>query len=268
MINLLKADIFRVLRTKIVYISLIIAVVLPIFLATVNGLTESAVRSLTPDITYPYAIGDSLLTSTFSPLSSFNYIFAIFPVIVIMMDFGNGTLRNKIIHGYSRHQIYAAHFIVTLIYVSVITFLFAITNILGALVLGISEVPSSLINVYLIYYFVGFLGVVLSASVGCSLALMLNNAGAIVLTVFGVLFFNYIGGIIDLILSFTEVTNAENFLCFFPSYYIESLSNYMFERVELSIDPINVFGAITGVLVIAGAFYALGTFVFNRRDFK
>lgn len=268
MINLLKADLFRVLRTKIVYISLIIAVALPLFIAIVNGLTEMAVRSLDPETTYPNGIGDSLLTTTFSPLMSFSYIFAVFPVIVIMMDFGNGTLRNKVIHGYTRHQIYAAHFIITLMHVTAMTLLFASTNIVSALVLGISEVPTSLIPVYLIYYFVGLLGIVLVASLGCSLALALGSAGAIVLTIFGVIALNNIGSIIGLILQLSEVNNADNFLCFFPSYYIDSLSNYMMYKAEVSIDPLHVFGAVAGVLTIAGAFYALGTFVFNRRDFK
>lgn len=272
MINLLKADLFRVLRTKIVYISLIIAVVLPLFIALVNGLTEMAVRELErevdPNVVFANGIGDSLLTTTFSPLMSFSYIFAVFPVIVIMMDFGNGTLRNKVIHGYTRHQIYAAHFIITLMHVTAMTLIFATTNVVSALVLGISEVPTSLIPVYLIYYFVGLLGIVLVASLGCSLALAIGNAGAIVLTIFGVIALNNIGSIIGLILQLSEVNNADNFLCFFPSYYIDSLSNYMMYKAEVSIDPLHVFGAVAGVLTIAGAFYALGTFVFNRRDFK
>ena len=39
MINLLKADFFRVFRTKIVYISLIIAIVLPLLICLVNDLS-------------------------------------------------------------------------------------------------------------------------------------------------------------------------------------------------------------------------------------
>jgi ABC-type transport system involved in multi-copper enzyme maturation permease subunit len=268
MINLLKADLFRVLRTKIVYISLIIAIVLPLFICLVNGLTELAVRSLDPEMTYPYGVGDSTLVSTFSPLMSFSYIFAVFPVIVIMMDFGNGTLRNKIIFGYTRHQIYAAHFIVTLTHVGAITLLFTLTNVVSSLAFGISPVPASLIPTFLIYYFVGFLGIVLTASLGSCLALALGNAGAIVLTIFGVIILNNAGSFIGLILKLSEVSGGDNFLCFFPSYFIDSLSNYMLYKVEVEIDSLHLVGSIIGVLALAGAFYALGTFVFNRRDFK
>ena len=111
MVNLLRADFFRVLRTKIVYISLIIAIVLPIFVEGVTALTEAAAKSVYPEYVSTGA-GNQYLLGSFSPVMGFSFIFAVFPVIVIMMDFGNGTIRNKVIHGYTRHQIFAAHFIV------------------------------------------------------------------------------------------------------------------------------------------------------------
>lgn len=268
MINLLKADFFRVLRTKIVYVSLIIAVVLPLFIAVVNGLTAMAAHSMFPDEPLT-GVGDSLLGNTFSPVMSFSYIFAVFPVIVIMMDFGNGTLRNKVIHGYTRHQIYAAHFIVSLVHIVAITLIFTITNVVGALVLGISEIPTDLISTYVIYYLVGFLGVVMVASLGCCLALSLGNAGAIVLTVIGTLFLTYLGSIIGLIFQLNEVTNMEHFLCFFPSYYTESLSQYLLYPGAIpTIETMHIVEAVSGVLLLSGGFYALGTFVFSKRDFK
>ena len=269
MINLLKADFFRVFRTKIVYISLIIAVVLPLFIAMVNGLTEMAVRSTLPEEYATGGIGDSLLYNAFSPLMSFSYIFAVFPVIVIMMDFGNGTLRNKIIHGYTRHQIYLAHFIISLLHIIAVTVLFVVTNVVSAFVLGISEIPSELITTYVVYYLVGFLNVILVASLGCCLALSLGNAGAIVITVIGTLFLNYLGSIIGLILQLNDVTHYEHFLCFLPSFYTEMLSSYMiYPEVAPNFEVMHMVEAIAGLLLLSAGFYALGTFVFNKRDFK
>ena len=271
MINLLKADFFRVLRTKIVYISLIIAVVLPLFIAVVNGLTAMATASLYPEGYEPSPAGDTLLGNTFSPVMSFSYIFAVFPVIVIMMDFGNGTLRNKIIHGYTRQQIYAAHFIVSLIHIAAITLVFATTNVVSAVVLRISEVPADLIPVYIIYYLVGLLGIVLVASLGCCLALSLGNAGAIVITVIGTLVLNYLGSIIGLILQLNEVTDMEHFLCCFPSYLTEWLASYIQYPTPSDIphiDPMYIVEAVSGVLLLSGGFYCLGSFIFSKRDFK
>ena len=268
MINLLKADFFRVLRTKIVYISLIIAVALPLFIALVNGLTSMAVASVYTDEPIT-GVGDSLLYNTFSPVMSFSYIFAVFPVIVIMMDFGNGTLRNKIIHGYTRHQIYAAHFIVSLVHIIAITLIFVTTNVIGAFVLGISEIPAEVVTSYVVYYLVGFLNVVLVAALGCCLALSLGNAGAIIITVLGVLFLSYLGSIIGLILQLNHVTNYEHFLCFLPCFYTEMLNTYMVYPVDVpNFEVMYLIEAIAGTLLLSGGFYALGTFIFSKRDFK
>lgn len=70
--NLLKADLFRVLKTKIVYISLIIAVGLPLFVAGVMALSNAAVADLVPpgEEVVTTSIGDTLLGYTFNPVFS------------------------------------------------------------------------------------------------------------------------------------------------------------------------------------------------------
>ena len=271
MINLLKADFFRVIRTKLVYISLIVAVALPFFINGVTYLTYAATASLIDpeEAEVVTGIGDSLFNQTFSPLMSFSFVFAVFPVIVIMMDFGNGTIRNKVIHGYSRHQIYAAHFIVSLLYALLMTVLFVGTNVLcSVFMLGISEIPAAMVTTYVAYFLIGFLGVLLIASIGSCLALSLLNAGAIVLTIFSVLFFNNIGTIIDLILKWQRVEKTEYALSFLPSYFTEQLSQFMTYQTVPSFEPILYIEAVAGVLIISAGFYALGTFVFSKRDFK
>ena len=268
MINLLKADFFRVLRTKIVYISLMIAVVLPLFIVLVTGLTALATHSLFPEEPMT-GVGDSIMGQTFSPIMSFSYIFAVFPVIVVMMDFGNGTLRNKVIHGYTRHQIFAAHFIVSLVHIIAITLIFTVTNVVGALILGLSPIPSDLVPAYVLYYVIGFLITLLIASLGCCMALSLGNAGAIVITIIGTLVLTYAGLILDLIFRLNEVTNMEHLLCFFPCYFTEMLSEYLlYPSVIPLIEPMYIVEAVAGILLLSGGFYALGTFIFSKRDFK
>ena len=271
MINLLRADFFRVIRTKLVYISLIVAVALPFFINGVTYLTYAATASMVPpeEATAITGLGDSMFNQTFSPLMSFSFVFAVFPVIVIMMDFGNGTIRNKVIHGYSRHQIFAAHFIVSLLYALLLTALFVGTNVLcSTCMLGISKIPAEMISTYVAYFLIGFLGVLLIASIGSGLALSLTNAGAIVLTIFAVLFFNYAGTILDLILRWQGVKNTEYVLSLFPSYFTETLSTYMNYGTVPNLEPILYVEAIMGVLIVSGGFYALGTFVFSKKDFK
>lgn len=266
--NLLKADFFRVFRTKIVYISLIISVALPLFIAGVFALSDAAMGSVDPSLATE-SLGDSLITNAFSPVMSFSYIFAIFPVIVIMMDFGNGTIRDKVIHGYTRHQIFAAHFLVSLVYSATLTLLFTGTyTVCGFCMLGVNEIKAEMTATFLIYYALGYLGVVLIASIGSGLALSLLNAGAIVLTVIGVLFLGYLGSILEFIFALSGATNYENFLCCFPTFYTTRLAQFMVYRSPDGLDLAYIIETILGTLAISGGFYALGTFVFNKRDFK
>ena len=282
MINLLRADFFRVIRTKIVYISLIVAVILPFFMNGFTYLMNVAALSGIPaeidsaEIDSAESLrkslidaGDSFFNGTFSPLMSFSFVFAVFPVIAIMMDFGNGTIRNKVIHGYSRHQIFAAHFIVSLLYALLLTALFVGTNVLcSTCMLGISEIPAEMVSTYVAYFLIGFLGVLLIASIGSGLALSLTNAGAIVLTIFAVLFFNYAGIILDFILKWQGVENTKYVLSLFPSYFTETLSSSMNSGTVPNLEPILYVEAVLGVLIVSGGFYALGTFVFSKKDFK
>ena len=123
--------------------------------------------------------------------------------------------------------------------------------------------------VYVLYYLIGLLGSVLTASIGCGLALSLLNAGAIILTVISTLFFSYLGTLLDLLLRLQKVANPENYLCFLPTYFISNLSSVnMPLQTAQGIEPWMIVEAIVGILILSGAFYALGTFVFNKRDFK
>ena len=269
--NLLKADLFRVLRTKIVYISMIVAIGLPLFISGILKLTDAAASSLDPSAAeIGSSMGDTLIANTFSPIFSFSYVFAVFPVIVVMMDFGNGTIRNKVIHGYTRHQIFAAHFIISLIYAFVLTSLTALTyGICSIAFFKVNPVGAEMVPVYILYYVLGLLTSLLTASIGCGLALSLLNAGAIILTVAAVLFFSYLGTLLDLLLSLQKVANPENYLCFLPTYLTSRLSsiNMTYQTTEF-IEPLYIIEAFLGIFILSGAFYALGTFVFNKRDFK
>ena len=269
--NLLKADLFRVLKTKIVYISLIIAVGLPLFVAGVMALSNAAVADLVPpgEEVVTTSIGDTLLGYTFNPVFSFSYIFAVFPVIVIMMDFGNGTIRNKVIHGFTRHQIFAAHFIVALIYSLILTTLSAATNSICAVAFfGVSPISAQMLHIYILYYVIGFLGSLLTASIGCGLALSFLNAGAIILTVVSTLFLSYLGTILNFVFAWQKVQNPEYILSFFPTYFTSMLSENILYQSTLGIEPVFIVEAVAGILILSGGFYALGTFVFNKKDFK
>lgn len=186
-----------------------------------------------------------------------------------MMDFGNGTIRNKVIHGFTRHQIFAAHFIVTLIYSLILTTLSAATNSICAVAFfGVSPISAQMLHIYILYYVIGFLGSLLTASIGCGLALSFLNAGAIILTVVSTLFLSYLGTILNFVFAWQKVQNPEYILSFFPTYFTSMLSENILYQSTLGIEPVFIVEAVAGILILSGGFYALGTFVFNKKDFK
>ena len=117
MLNLLKADFFRILKTKIVYVSLIIAFVLPLLM---SGLVAGVVGLIgyddpeTASAATQLISNQLLIQTTFSSTQNFGIIVPVFTVIVIMADISSGTVRNKLIYGYKRHEIFASHFITSL----------------------------------------------------------------------------------------------------------------------------------------------------------
>lgn len=118
--NLIKADLKRIRRDKMMIIITILAVVF----ALITPLLYAALLSGTDTEGMEFMLGSiNAKSSFFSSFSIGNNLGLIVPVllaIILRKDFSQGTIRNKIIAGKSRTQIFLAMFIacaVTLIVV-------------------------------------------------------------------------------------------------------------------------------------------------------
>ena len=262
MLNLLKADFFRILKTKIVYVSLIIAFVLPLLM---SGLVAGVVGLIgyddpeTASAATQLISNQLLIQTTFSSTQNFGIIVPVFTVIVIMADISSGTVRNKLIYGYKRHEIFASHFITSLCYALVVMLVYAgMTLLWSGVILGAFKNDTTSITHYAYFYALGFLGVVTTVAIACALSLsLLNTAGGIILTVVICMFF----GFLSPVLAMFEANYEEyvvHILRFLPGYAIS----------YAEIDTIKFIEGLGGVALFSGGFYALGTFVFNCRDFK
>ena len=115
MIRLIKVDLQRVLRDKLIWIACVIAV----FFAVSTPLTYFLLFEVLGD-----ALGDvgemsemlsgmgvsisakSQFFTSFSLINNFGLIFPVLLAIVFSKDFGQGTMRNKIISGHSRNTVF------------------------------------------------------------------------------------------------------------------------------------------------------------------
>lgn len=139
--NLLAADIYRYRKDILFKVAFI---VIAVFVAMNCGLymilkstLESADGLLGMDdmVSGRYLFGSSLSTG-----SNVGLVIPIFAGAIVCKDFSMGTIRNKIIRGYSRTQIYMSHFITSSCFGGLMIAVFALANLgLGSLLFGYSS---------------------------------------------------------------------------------------------------------------------------------
>jgi len=108
--RILKADFRKFLSGKLFIVMMVLLVVFPLlssaFLSLVfKGLGEN------------FDIGMSAETafySSFSPLNNYGLMLMIFMIIILLADFNQNTIRNKVVAGYSKEAIYLSGTIFTL----------------------------------------------------------------------------------------------------------------------------------------------------------
>ncbi len=112
MFNILKASLFKLFRDRTFHITAIIGVVLAGLMAVIGALT----KSLT---------GESTFLTSFSLSNGFGLTIPINLIIFTVGEFSFGTVRNKIIAGFSKGKIYAGLFLTGLVF----TFLLVTTYV-------------------------------------------------------------------------------------------------------------------------------------------
>ena len=183
----------------------------------------------------------------------------VFVVIIIMSDISNGTIRNKIIYGYKRHQIFASHFLSAFVYCFVLMSVYAgFTALFSCLFLGAPELDAARRLTYLYFYILGLLSmaVIVAIATMLSLSTMSSPISMIVTIAICIL----LGFATTLLASF-PMDKAEVFLRFIPYYVLakapsENITTAMFLE------------GLGGFAIFTALFYGLGTFLFIKRDLK
>lgn len=139
MSNLLKADLYALRKNKMTYILLAVCVGLSLMslglYAGINLLAGELLEESAQEVEELGGAGFSelfsargLMLGTFSLTQNAGLIIPIFTGILILADVRHGTIRNKVISGKSRVQIYLSHLIVaTLVCVGAVLLTFGVT---------------------------------------------------------------------------------------------------------------------------------------------
>lgn len=161
MINLLKADFYRLKKDKVALIGLIIALGLTIFALVMTFLLDKLIVSFEgfEEITTIWTVptGKTLLKGSFQVGQNAGLVTLIIIAILATKDFTNNTVRQKVIYGYQRYKIFLSQLITLLVYGFVVTFLCALINVgLGSIMFGYSSQGFKAFDILYFIYSCGF----------------------------------------------------------------------------------------------------------------
>lgn len=190
MLNLLKAEYKKFFQGKLFIAIAILVLVFPLASGFLYGVVLKSLDNGIISVT-----AQAAFLGSFNPLNNLGLIFLIFMLIIIMADFSQNTIRNKVIVGYSKNKIYLASTIFTLsiafIVVTIFTFL---TYLIVGMVIGFGDTKFTetlqywavlIFATMSLYAFVQFT-VYVFKSLGASLGVIFGSLLGILL-IFGIL---------------------------------------------------------------------------------
>jgi ABC-2 type transport system permease protein len=259
MLNLLKADFYRLLKSKSIYVLLILSVVLCIFSLGVNFVVNLVTKELDIDAEMPLVIsGKAVMFSGFALTNNTGLLITIFSGIITITDVRHGTIRNKVLFGENRTKIYLSHFIVSLTMCVVMSLLsFAVLAIGSSILFGYGEAFNGL--EFFKSLLIGILSFVLVASISTFLALITKSMPlTIILTIVVCL-----GLMLICSISLMLPTNKYNFLFYVVPTYGTMLVS---QGIDLSL---KVFlTGLCSLIFFIGLNTICGIILFNKIDLK
>lgn len=176
--NLLSAELYRLLRSKLLYIGIATAVITEVYSLIINRNSIQQFDGGLEDSFFIYSMLLVIVTPAFCGL-------------FLGVEYSSGTLRNKIIAGIGRYQIY----IVNLWIAAISSFLFALSAILPGIAFGLPFVASfQMDSSELIWYLACSIGIALASASFCTMIASLISHRSLglavgILITFSLLFF-------------------------------------------------------------------------------
>lgn len=186
MSRLLKADLYRVLKSRLSLIALILALAFPVLsvflyagIQLVGGLGEDF-------STEALFNANTLIGSVFSLSNNIGLVVPAFAGILVCTDYTNGTLRNKVIAGNRRAHIYLSHLIVSILFsVVIITIYAAMTAGLALLFFPFVRDPSMDLGSEILYFIAnGITSFAFVATISTLFAMTLRNIAPTIIFTF------------------------------------------------------------------------------------
>ena len=214
MFDLIKTDFYRIFKSKTFFVILGIAVGLPILTALMVFGINKGFNLLIGEGGEDFAAinGKLLISGIYGLSSNVGIILPIFLVIFVSGDVSNGLLRNKILVGKSRTQIYFSHlFVITIISLAFISISALILSLLTFWLIPYGNNIDTLeVWSIIFYYILGTLAFIFIASLVVMMTLNFNHIvfPIIIVVLFGIgitLLSQILGLVINSLEMFTKI---------------------------------------------------------------
>ena len=293
--RLIKSFFFKLSRDLTFRIVLIIGVGIAFFMAALMLFIDAASGALGgAEGSIKMLTGPNMLLSSFNPVDNFGLAIPICLITFICLEFTQGTIRNKIIAGHSKFQIYAALFISGLILTfTLITVYAGLCTLLGT-IFGKFDLNDPVINMSSLsamlasgaYADGAYIGQVLVTALVVYIcivsftiffATLFRNIGPCIPVVVIVLMMLSLGGtMVTLIADALENDTIVNIIKIFDPLFVTSGGGLDYDIIVegevtkpiLKIETSAFIATIINNLVYAAAFFVGGALIFSKRDVK
>lgn len=173
MINLLKADFYKLVKNKATYIAFIVCILLSLF----TVLLYKAIASMGEAVGGFNISAKALMFGAFALSTNTGLLIPIFAGIFTISDVRHGTIRNKILFGENRTKVYLSHLIVSACFSVVSAIISFLTLAISGIIFfeyGASFSADELWN-FIRCFIIGILGYVFIASISVFFALVTKS---------------------------------------------------------------------------------------------
>lgn len=264
--NLIKNEIFKMKKDKSLKIGLIVTVALTVLTVLSNLLVNNMLKGTElPDMEM---LGDLFFTSKysistfFSITNNFSFILPVFIAIFICKDFSYGTIRNKVIAGYSKTKIYLS----TLISSYLVGGVLILINLIVTIILSMLLLEGDVEIVWLLK--ICALGILMYVEVLSMITFIAMCTKSQALTIVLSMVIMFLGVILVSVLELYDSTKWIGDLTFLKH------SNILTAQGSEEIDSVYLLTTTRTIKVLLssigwiGLFGLLGIYGFNKKDIK
>lgn len=274
MTNLFRADLKRVLKDKLVLVMGILSVVFALITPLLYAAIFSGDGLLDDPMFASLVTAKSQFFQSFSMTNNLGLIAPVLLAIVLRKDFSFGTVRNKIIAGYSRSSIFLSLFAVCALVLTAVMLLGAFIS-LGISLIFFDYQPQPFTAADFGYFMVslGFEVLVLlfmAALLSWLCACMKNAGAAIVLYVAFTFLLVMVGSIVQMVVGILELTGSNqqlaDMLLFLDRINVGRAVSYIGAGTSYTAEDVLylTLPSLAGILGFAG----LGFLGFRKKDLK